>query len=153
MSVPPAPPSRSGNAMPMRPCFAIFCAVSNGYLLSCARFSAPGASSSRAKRRTDSANAICSGESWKSIERVQLPQQLQQPARVRGADHGPGELQEFLVDLGVAERRLGIPLSVGREMLDALPVGGGDGDMGGALAGEVRGVRGILAQVHLAHER
>src|SRR5688572_29449586 len=60
MSEPPMPPSSSGKVIPMRPCAAIFRAISQGYLLLCARLSMPEASSPCAKRRTDSWKARCS---------------------------------------------------------------------------------------------
>src|SRR4051812_20692070 len=152
IKVPPTPPSFSPNAMPMRRCPAIFRAVSQGYFAPCARSSAPAASSSRAKRRTDSANARCSGESWKSIERVQLPELCEEPARLCLADHRSRELEEFRVDVGVAERRLGIALAVRREMLEALP-GARDQQARGSVAREGGGQRRILVQRHLAQQR
>src|SRR5215510_6324051 len=60
ISVPPTPPSASGRVMPISPCACMRLATSNGKRGSCARLSAPGASSARANLRTDSANSICS---------------------------------------------------------------------------------------------
>src|SRR5262245_40761179 len=74
ISVPPIPPSSTENVMPSKPCLASFCAMSHGYPVSCARRSAPAASSACANRRTESAKARSSSVNWKSTAWLLLDQ-------------------------------------------------------------------------------
>src|SRR5215475_12490622 len=91
ISVPPTPPSASGSVMPISPCACMRLAMSNGKRGSCARLSAPGASSAHANLRTDSANIFCS-----SVKSKFMGLSLDEP----GPSHGHGLLPPPLAGEG-----------------------------------------------------
>src|SRR5215470_14548143 len=70
ISEPPWPPSASASVMPIRPCWLMRCAASNGKRGLWARLSASASSSATANLRTASAHSFCSSVNSKFIERL-----------------------------------------------------------------------------------